>query len=86
MKLMMDRLHIKSDDAFVKFKQTAVSNANQQLPGAPTHKQVCVYVSLYNSLLLIHPLQYIEGKREMVVVFILSHIVRIVTIKKALLK
>ena len=41
MKLMMDRLHIKSDDAFVKFKQTAVSNANQQLPGAPTHKQVC---------------------------------------------
>ena len=72
MKLMMDRLHIKSDDAFVKFKQTAVSNANQQLPGAPTHKQVCVYLSLYKAtpckslvMPLVHPRQYIEGKREM---------------------
>lgn len=40
MKLMMDRLHIKSDDAFVKFKQSAMSNANQPTQGAPTNKQV----------------------------------------------
>lgn len=39
MKLMMDRLHIKSDDAFLKFKQSAMSNASKAPPGAPTSKQ-----------------------------------------------
>ena len=43
MKLMMDRLHIKSDDAFVKFKQTAISNVNQPPAGAPSSKQVSEY-------------------------------------------
>ena len=40
MKLMMDRLHIKSDDAFVKFKQKAMNDMKKELSATPTSKQV----------------------------------------------
>lgn len=50
MKLMMDRLHIKSDDAFIKFKQTAISNVNKPPAGAPTSKQVDMHATLFLSV------------------------------------
>jgi len=40
MKLMVDRLHLKSDDAFNKIKRTAHDHVNQPLQAIPTNQQV----------------------------------------------
>lgn len=63
MKLMVDRLHIKSDDAFTKFKATAISNVNQRPSVTPTSKQVRRQLLIY--ILYIHTFFDSESRQKL---------------------